>query len=173
MGAGYHGGFGNTSGSKSGTSSDSGNKYVATRALRMHIENVDTSGNGECGIKGAHKKVNFLSAIDVIGAKIAYIKKNSQIYGVEKIFYKLPKKDKKGNRTTEFSSKLKSKTVYDSNIISTNQYIKQGLEAANNAAKNSASGKLGHEWNGTDNKGIKWHGYCDDSGNITSFFPED
>jgi hypothetical protein len=22
-------------------------------------------------------------------------------------------------------------------------------------------------------KGIKWHGYCDDSGNITSFYPED
>ena len=72
-----------------------------------------------------------------------------------------------------FQSSTKTKTVYDSNKISTDQYIKQGLEAANNAAKNSTTGKLGHEWSGTDNKGIKWHGYCDDSGNITSFYPED
>jgi len=51
--------------------------------------------------------------------------------------------------------------------------MKSGLEAANNAAKESSTGKLGREWSGTDNDGHKWHGYCDDSGKLTSFYPED
>ena len=173
MGAGYHGGFGDTSGSKGKNSSDNGNKYKETKLLRNHIEKADTSGNGKAGIKGGHKKDNFLSAVDKVGAKITDTQTNSQIDGVEKISYKMPKKDRQGNPTSEFQSSTKTKTVYDSNKISTDQYIKQGLEAANNAAKNSTTGKLGHEWSGTDNKGIKWHGYCDDSGNITSFYPED
>ena len=46
-------------------------------------------------------------------------------------------------------------------------------EAANNVAKNSSTGKLGHEWTGTDSNGVKWHGYCDESGQITSIYSED
>ena len=173
MGAGYHGGFGDTSGSKGKNSSDNGNKYKETKSLRNHIENADTSGNGKAGIKGGHKKDNFLSAVDKVGAKITDTQTNSQIDGVEKISYKMPKKRQTRKSYFRVSVKYKTKTVYDSNKISTDRYIKQGLEAANNVAKNSTTGKLGHEWRGTDNKGIKWHGYCDDSGNITSFYPED
>lgn len=57
MGAGYHGGFGDTSGSKGKNSSDNGNKYKETKSLRNHIENADTSGNGKAGIKGVTKKI--------------------------------------------------------------------------------------------------------------------
>ena len=71
------------------------------------------------------------------------------------------------------SPKSFKKTVYDSSKINTDTYIKWGLQAANNAASSSSSGKLGHEWTGTDNQGVKWHGYCNDKGEITSFYPED
>jgi hypothetical protein len=85
----------------------------------------------------------------------------------------MPKRDKTGKPTGEYQSRTHDKTVYDPVKISTNKYIKWGLEAANNAAKKSSSGKLGREWTGTDSNGVKWHGYCDDSGNITSFYPDD
>lgn len=49
-------------------------------------------------------------------------------------------------KDNEFKAKEYTKTVYDPNKISTNQYIKLGIEAANNSAKNSSTGKLGHEW---------------------------
>lgn len=172
MGAGYHGGFGATAGSES-KYKESKPKYTETPALRNHIEKADISGSGKAGIKGGHKKDNFLQAVSDVGAKITGREANSQMDGVEKISYKMPKKDRQGKPTSEFQSSTKTKTVYDSSKISTDQYIKQGLQAANNAAKSSASGELGHEWSGTDNKGIRWHGYCDDSGNITSFYPED
>lgn len=173
MGAGYHGGFGTTTGSRSKESYNTTTKYKETPALRNHIENADISGSGKAGIKGGHKKDNFLFAVDEVGAKITGTQPNSQMDGVEKISYKMPKKDRQGKIISEFQSSTKKKTVYDSNKISTNQYMKQGIEAANDAAKKSPTGKLGHEWSGTDSKGNKWHGYCDDSGNITSFYPED
>lgn len=47
--------------------------------------------------------------------------------GVEKISYKMPKKDRQGKPTSEFQSSTKTKTIYDSSKISTDQYIKQGL----------------------------------------------
>ncbi len=93
--------------------------------------------------------------------------------GVEKISYKMPMKDAKGNLTGEFKSKTFYKTVYDPAKVSTKQYIKQGLQAANNGAMALSTGKLGREWTGTDNQGVKWHGYCDKNGEITSFYPED
>ena len=46
-------------------------------------------------------------------------------------------------------------------------------EATNNATKNSSIGKLGRKWTGTDSNGVKWHGYCDESGQITSIYSED
>lgn len=147
--------------------------YVETKELRNHIENAERTISGRAGIKGAHNKNNFLAEVNRIGAKIDKIEKNTQFQGVEKITYQMPKRDAKGNPTGEFQSAKRTKTVYDPNVISTDNYIKWGLEAANNTAKSSSSGKLNREWNGTDNQGKRWHGYCDNSGNITSFYPED
>ena len=72
-----------------------------------------------------------------------------------------------------YKSKSFKKTVYDPSKINTDTYIKWGLQAANNAASSSPSGKHGREWTGTDNQGVKWHGYCNDKGEVTSFYPED
>jgi len=165
--------FGGTQGASKATSKKSVKVYSATEALKNHIENAEPSSSGKAGIKGAHNKDNFLNEIDRIGAHTTSTAPNSQIDGVEKISYQMPKKDKTGKPTGEYQSKTHDKTVYDPAKISTDNYIKWGLEAANSAATKSPSGKLGHEWTGTDSNGVKWHGYCDDSGNITSFYPED
>jgi len=36
----------------------------------------------------------------------------------------------------------------------------------------SPDGLLPREWVGNDGAGVKWRGYSDGNGNITSFFPE-
>lgn len=99
---------------------------------------------------------------------------NSQLPRIEKILYKMPKKIAQGKPTGLYQSSTRSKTVYKPSKISTYTYIKWGLEAANNALRQSTTkGKLGREWSGTDNQGVRWHGYCDQYGNITSFYPDD
>ena len=148
-------------------------EYTETTSLNNHIVNPEPSDSGRQGIKGAHHKGNFMSEVERIGAKTIGTTKNSQMDGVEKISYKMPKKDKTGAPTGEYQSKTHHKTVYDPSVISSNHYIQRGLEAANNAANHSPTGRLAREWTGTDNRGVRWHGYCDADGNITSFYPED
>ena len=96
-----------------------------------------------------------------------------RIAGIEKIFYKMPRKDIAGNLTGEYQTGIKAKTVYDPQKISTETYLQWGLEAANNALKRAKTKSLGREWSGMDNQGVSWHGYCDAEGKIISFFPED
>lgn len=146
--------------------------YKSTCDLGKHIEYAEPTKSSKEGIKGAHNKDNFLKEINHVGAKITETVPNSQMDGVEKISYKMPMKDVKGNLTGELKAKTFYKTVYNPEKISTDSYIERGLQAANNAAE-SSTGKLNREWTGTDNQGIKWHGYCDKNGNITSFYPED
>ncbi|MCF0133138.1 MAG: EndoU domain-containing protein [Blautia sp.] len=147
--------------------------YRATQALKDHIENPQPTSSNSEGIKGAHNKDNFTAEAKRVGAKTISSQSNSQLDGVEKIEYQMPKKDRFGKPTGEYKAKKFSKTVYDPSKISTDTYVKWGIQAANNAAKNSSTGKLGREWTGTDNQGVKWHGYCDANGKITSFYPED
>ena len=178
MSKGYSGLFTNTSGTSVNNSRDTSitkphESYTVTDELKNHIENAQPSESGKAGIKGAHNKENFSNEIKRIGATITDTKPNSQIDGIEKISYKMPKKDKFGKPTGEYQSSTHEKTVYDPKKISTDAYLKRGLEAANNAARISSTGKLIREWTGVDNQGVRWHGYCDNSGKITSFFPED
>jgi hypothetical protein len=147
--------------------------YHASKTLQSHIENAETASSGSSGIKGAHNKNNFLREVNRIGAKAIASTPNSQIDGVEQIRYKMPKKDKYGKPTGDLKAQSFKKTVYDPSKIGTDKYIERGLQAANNSARKSESGKLGREWSGIDNQNVKWHGYCDQNGNIISFYPED
>lgn len=176
MSKGYSGHFKGTGGTNNSGRSDSTDKsttYTATASLKDHIVNPDSSSSSKSGIKGGHHKDNFMREVEKVGAKTTNTVPNSQMEGVEKISYKMPKKDKFGNPTKDFQAKTHHKTVYDSSKISSRDYIKRGLEAANNAAKKSPTGKLRREWSGIDNHGVRWRGYCDSNGNITSFYPED
>ena len=146
--------------------------YEATDKLKDHIIN-GSENVGASGINGAHNKENFTKLAEKNGIRIDSIAPNSQMDGVEKIQYSIPKKGRDGKPTSEFKASKKYKTVYNPNVISNDKYIRYGIEAANNAVKNSSTGKLKREWSGIDNQGIEWHGYCDGDGNITSFYPND
>lgn len=148
-------------------------RYTVTDSLRKHIETAEPVTSGRAGIKGAHNKRNFLKVIKDILAKIIKTEPNSQLIGVEKISYRMPKKDARGIPTGEYQNRIWTKTVYDSAKISTDDYLKRGIQAANNAAKEAVDGKVGREWTGMDNQGTKWHGYCNSNGDITSFYSED
>ena len=143
------------------------------RIISYLCENPEPTTSGKNGIKGAHRKDNFINEAKRVGARIIDTTTHPTINGVEDITYSMPKKDKYGNPTGQYQAKTHHKTVYDPSIISTETYVRRGLQAANNAAKNSQTGKLGREWTGTDDKGVRWHGYCDKNGNITSFYPDD
>ena len=126
MGAGFHGGFGGTYGSQDlpdkqekTTSKSADNEqpkttsYKSTQKLRNHIESAEKTNSGSEGIKGAHHKDNFINEANRIGAKITETVPNSQIDGVEKISYKMPMKDGKGNLTGSYKAKTFHKTVYN------------------------------------------------------------
>ena len=84
----------------------------------------------------------------------------------------MPKLNADGTPTGEYGAKVFRKTIYDPNIIRDEEYIKYGLEAANDAMNNVGGTGLPREWTGVDSNGVKWHGYYED-GKITSFFPDE
>ena len=144
-------------------------KYELTDRLKLHIEMVDTSVPRKRGIGGAHKRDVFIQN-DI---RIISETPHPNIDGVSKIEYQMPKRDKTGVPILgEYQDGVpKVKTVYDSNIISTDEYLRRGLEAANNAASQYENGILPREWVGVDNNGVLWRGYCK-NGEITSMYPE-
>lgn len=44
-------------------------------------------------------------------------------------------------------------------MFSTEEYLRRGVEAANNASEQYSEGTLPREWSGYDSQGIKWRGY--------------
>ena len=146
-----------------------GSSYTADDTLRNHIENVDTTVSRKRGIDGAHNKEVFLkNDIQIVSST-----PHPQIKGVEIICYQLPKRDKTGASIPEEyqSGAPLTKSVYDPNIISTDEYLRRGIEAANDAAKSYPDGILPRIWSGCDSQGIRWRGYYE-NGRITSFYPE-
>jgi RHS repeat-associated protein len=132
--------------------------------LDKHIIYVDPSVPRSRGIGGAHNKSEFMkNNVNLISSR-----KHPNMPGVETITYQIPSIDGKSGKITGWKEKKFEKTVYDPKIISDQEYIKHGKEAANEAA---AKGTLGREWSGYDNKGIKWRGYATD-GEVTSFYPD-
>ena len=144
-------------------------QYRPTETLRAHIENVDPSVPRRRGIGGAHNRESFMQN-DI---KIVSETPHPDIDGVTTIQYQMPKLDKAGVPIPDQyqSGVPKVKTVYDPEILSTEEYLTRGLQAANNAASQYPSGVLPREWVGVDEYGVTWRGYCID-GDITSMFPE-
>ncbi len=140
--------------------------YTATVALRRHI--TEAYDNGKQGIGGGHERGAFEAKLEEMGGKVEGRIPCENIDGVEKVAYRLPKKGPDGKPTEEMRAKVYSKTVYDASKISTDEYLRRGVEAANDAAK---GGRLPREWSGIDGQGVRWHGYTE-NGEIQSFFPE-
>lgn len=146
-------------------------KYEVSESLKNHIEQPEPSASMKKGIKGAHHKTYFMNELQRVGAQIVSSFPHPKMEGVETIKYLLPQLNMAGIPSGTFRKNLFSKTVYDPAIISTETYIKRGLEAANQAAQNAASHRLSREWTGTDKSGIRWRGYVDSHDHITSFYP--
>lgn len=106
--------------------------YKETPELREHIENPSLGRKWKDGIKGGHNKLKFMEIVKQLGLKVTNIKPHPTMKGIENIYYKMPIKDKTGATTSEYSKGIRFKTVYDPNIISLDQFIKRGIEAANN-----------------------------------------
>ncbi|WP_172418811.1 pre-toxin TG domain-containing protein [Geobacillus icigianus] len=138
-------------------------KFSST--LEKHIKHVDPNVPRKRGIGGAHNKNEFMKS----EINILEVKKHEGILGVEKITYQIPSLDPKTGQRIGWKEKIFQKTVYDPKMISDEEFIKRGKEAANDAA---VRGALGREWEGYDGQGIKWRGYTNENGEVTSFYPE-
>ena len=133
----------------------------------MHIKNIDSSVPRRRGIGGAHNSTEFFkNDVEIISET------PSKIPGVKTVEYKMPKLNPDGTPTGEYGSKVFKKTIYDSDIISDDEFISRGLEAANDAITKSDDGVMPREWYGIDSEGITWYGYFED-GKIKSFFPDE
>ena len=138
--------------------------------MESHIKYTDPTVPRKKGIGGAHNKEQLLTNdIEIVKST-----PHPTLEGVETIEYQMPKLDKTGTPIPgEYQSGVpKVKTVYNPNIISDEVYLEKGIQAANDALSKSPDGLLPREWVGNDVSGIKWRGYSDENGNITSFFPE-
>lgn len=140
--------------------------YTATTGLREHI--VRAYDNGRRGIGGGHELSAFEAKLAEMGGKVEERMSCEGMEGVEKVIYRLPKRGSDGKLTGEMRAGTYSKTLYDASKISTDDFIRRGLEAANEATK---GGKLPREWTGVDNRGVRWRGYME-NGAITSFYPD-
>ena len=146
-----------------------GGGYTADDTLKNHIENGESTTSRRRGVRGAHVKDVFMENNILIVSATPH----PQIPGVEIITYRMPKRDKTGAPISgEYQAgDPQRKTVYDPNVFSTSEYIRRGLEAANNTAQMFPDGILPGIWGGYDNDGVRWRGYYRD-GKITSFYPE-
>jgi len=147
----------------------SGSKTIfnSTPELEAHIKNIDPSVPRKRGIGGAHNSKEFFKNDVAIVSETP-----SKIPGVKTVEYRMPKLNADGTPTGEYGARVFKKTIYDPDIISDDEFIKRGLEAANDAISKADDGIMPREWTGVDIEGITWHGYFED-GEITSFFPDE
>lgn len=144
----------------------SNNTFKPTATLESHLKNMDPKVPRKRGIGGAHNSVEFYkNDVQIVS------KTNSKVSGVVVVEYKMPKLNMDGTPTGEYGNKVFVKTIYDPQFISDQNYVKRGIEAANNAMLHTKDGTMPREWIGVDSKGVTWRGYYQD-GEITSFFPE-
>ena len=118
------------------------------QAIKEHLdgtaENAGAKSNGM--IDGCHEESVFLDELIASGGDLVGVTPFEGIKGVNVVKYK-----------TAFK-KIKIKTTYDSNIISTEEYINRGMEALN-----KVPGELSDISNGMqtapDNSGVNWNIY--------------
>ncbi|MGG1240517.1 T7SS effector LXG polymorphic toxin [Bacillus sonorensis] len=140
-------------------------KVEFTETLANHIKNTDPKVPRRRGIGGAHNKNEFLKN----NVKILSVQRHPKLKGIEKVVYKVPSLDPKTGEITGWRAQEFKKTIYDPSVISDDDFLKFGKEAAADAA---SKGNLTRVWEGYDSNGVKWIGYTDTNGTVTSFFPD-
>jgi hypothetical protein len=137
--------------------------------LADHIRFRDTTVDRKNGIGGAHNLDEFNAAAKAENILITNRTPHPTLAGIEKISYQIPALDAAGNPTGGYKAKVFEKTVYDPRVISDDEMLRLGQEAANDAL---SRGALTREWTGTASNGLRFRGYLDDTGYVRSFFPD-
>ena len=135
--------------------------------LKDHLEgNKPTDGAKPDGrINGCHEGLRFLSELDNAGGDLTNnIQSVSGVDGVTYVEY-----------TADTRTGTATKTIYDSNVISTDDFIDRGLEAYNNVPQavngiNPQTGRAqGVLTTAFDNSGKEWNFYIRDNKLITMY----
>ena len=107
-------------------------------------------------INGCHEESVFLDELIASGGDLVSVTPVEGIDGVNVVEYQTA------------LGRIKIKTIYDSNIISTEEYINRGMEALN-----KVPGELSDISNGMqtapDNSGVNWNIYISDHEVITIY----
>ncbi|MEK5237516.1 EndoU domain-containing protein [Paenibacillus sp. FSL L8-0470] len=154
-------------------------KFTSTPELEKHIRDREfyDPATGEPhknkkGIVGAHNEKEFYkNDVKVVDSNKVYDIYGREVKGITQVEYSVPELDAKTRQPTgNYNQKTNTKTIYDPEIISDGEYIRSGLEAAEDALAKESSGVLPTVWLGVDSKGVSWIGYFR-NGKIDSFFP--
>ncbi|MCA9553691.1 MAG: EndoU domain-containing protein [Myxococcales bacterium] len=137
--------------------------------LRLHLAEHDRSVPRSRGIGGAHNMVAFEAAVKETGAVVVSKTAHPSLEGVYQVEYKMPALDGKEQPTGELQAGSFEKTIHDPSVWRDEDILRLGLEAAEDAA---SKGVFGRTWHGTASNGMRFHGYSDANGRVTSVYPE-
>ncbi|MEO3154843.1 polymorphic toxin-type HINT domain-containing protein [Ruminococcus bicirculans (ex Wegman et al. 2014)] len=127
------------------------------QSLKEHLEGTaDNTGAKPNGtINGCHEESHFLSELDIAGGDLTdNIQNVSGIDGVTYVEY-----------TANTKTGKATKTIYDSNVISTDDFIDRGLDAYANVPESVSGGPV----TALDNSGKAWNLYIRDNKLITMY----
>jgi hypothetical protein len=141
------------------------NAYISTPELEAHINNIDLSVPRRRGIGGAHNSEEFFKN-DI---KIVRAIPSKDIPGVTYYEYNMPLLGKEGKPIGGYGTTVFQQTVYDPSIFPTSEYMRRGLEAANDSFR--TYGRLMRQWEGYDSMGVLWIGF-EENGLPRTFFPD-
>lgn len=117
----------------------------AREEIREHLE---TPAKGKGIISGAHRRDVFEQEIAKRGGIITSRKKSVDVEGFEIVTYRMPNGNG-GYKPTEHR-----KSVYDQNVISTDEVIRRGLEAS--AVRIKSNGITNGKFEGIDEYSVVW-----------------
>ena len=138
--------------------------------LERHIRDRDHDVPRRDGIGGAHNAEAFEQALRDTGAMVVSRIPDPNVPGVTHIEYRIPALDRIGQPTGEFRRQAIPKTVYDPTVISDEEMMRWGREAAAQAQQ-ANGGTLPNRWDGETAAGIRIRGYADPAGSVRSFHP--
>ena len=135
--------------------------------IKDHLEGKKSTDGAKLDgrMNGCHEESRFLSELDIAGGDLTdNIQSVSGVDGVTYVEY-----------TANTRTGKASKTIYDSNVISTDDFIDRGLEAYANVPEsvngiNPATGRTsGVSVTALDNSGKEWNFYIRDNKLITMY----
>ncbi|WP_198406337.1 LysM peptidoglycan-binding domain-containing protein [Delftia acidovorans] len=130
-----------------------------------HIIKRDYNVPSKRGIGGAHNVEEFMKYSDEF--RTVNVRNHPAVDGIKTIEYQLRAKDPAGSYLKEYREKIFEKTVFDPSIISPQDFLSLGRQAA---AQAQSLGPLNRTWTGTAPNGLKFMGYLDNHGAVRSFF---